>query len=126
MLSDRICVFESLSWNLVHAEVVDEIMGYEIPVRAKYIRVLMAELTRLQSRLIWIGAISLEAGLYTVFKLAIGYRDLILGLFEAVTGARVYPAGYVRPGGVRWDLPRGFSARCPEVLDKVGALLTSL
>ena len=45
-------LFRALSWNLVHAEAVDEIMGYEIPERAKYIRVLMAELTGLQSRLI--------------------------------------------------------------------------
>ena len=119
VLSDRICVLEPLSWNLVHAEAVDKIMGYDVPERAKYIRVIMAELTRIQSHLIWFGATSLAMGFDTGFKVAIGYRDYILDLFEMVTGGRVYPAGYIRPGGVRWDFPNGFENKCYEVLEKI-------
>ena len=119
VLSDRICVLEPLSWNLVHAEVVDKIMGYDVPERARYIRVVMAELTRVQSHLIWFGATSMATGFDTGFKMAIGYRDYILDLFEMVTGGRVYPAGYIRPGGVRWDFPDGFKNKCNEVLEKI-------
>ncbi len=118
VLSDRVAVFEPLSWNLVHAEAVDEIMGYEVPKRAKYIRVIMAELTRIQSHILWFGVGSLALGFNTGFMLAFAYRDYILDLFEAVTGGRVYPAGYIRPGGVRWDLPKNFNKQCLKVLNK--------
>lgn len=119
VLSDRIAVFEPLLWNLVYAEAVDEIMGYKVPERAKYIRVIMAELTRIQSHLLWFGAESLALGFNSGFMIAFAYRDYVLDLFEAVTGGRVYPAGYIRPGGVRWDLPKNFCKKCQRVLEKI-------
>ncbi len=119
VIADRVCVFEPLNWDLVHAEAADEVMGLEVPERAKYIRVIMSELTRIQSHLIWFGAISLAMGLDTGFKIAIGYRDYILDLFELTTGGRVYPTGYIRPGGVRWDLPEDFERKCLNVMEKI-------
>jgi len=119
VLSDRICVLEALNWNLIHAEAVEELMGIEPPERAKYIRVIMAELSRIQSHIIWYGAFCIGIGFDTGFKLAFGYRDYILDIFEAVTGGRVYPAGYICPGGVRRDFPPGLVKRITEVLDKV-------
>ena len=116
VLSDRVCVLEALNWNLVHAEAVDELTGVEVPQRARYIRVLMAELSRLQSHLIWYGAMSLGIGFDTGFKIAFGYRDYILDLFELITGGRVYPAGYICPGGVRRDLPDGSEDKIKRVL----------
>ena len=98
-------------------------MGIEPPERAKYIRVIMAELSRIQSHIIWFGAFCLGTGFDTGFKLAFGYRDYILDLFEAVTGGRVYPAGYICPGGVRRDLPQGLEKRILEVLDKTEKML---
>ena len=117
VLSDRLCVLEPLSWNLVHAEAVEEIMGIEIPERASYIRVIMAELTRIQSHLIWFAAFSMGTGFDAGFKLAIGYRDYILDIFERITGARVYPAGYICPGGVRRDIPENISRKILDTLD---------
>lgn len=119
VLSDRICVLEALNWNLIHAEAAEELMGIEPPERAKYIRVIMAELSRIQSHIIWFGAFCMGTGFDTGFKLAFGYRDYILDLFEAATGGRVYPAGYICPGGVRRDFPQGLEKRILEVLNKI-------
>jgi len=123
VLSDRICVFEALNWNLIHAEAVDELTGNEIPEKARYIRVLMAELSRIQSHMIWYGAMSMGLGFDTGFKIAFGYRDYILDLFELITGGRVYPAGYICPGGVRRDLPESAEERIRKVLKKIEEML---
>ena len=123
VLSDRICILEPLNWNLVHAEAVDELMGIEVPERAKYIRVIMAELSRIQSHIIWYGVFSKGTGFDTGFKMAFGYRDYILDLFELITGGRVYPAGYICPGGVRRDFPDNTKMKILKVLDKMNAMI---
>ena len=123
VLSDRLCVLEPLNWNLVHAEAVDELMGIEVPERAKYIRVIMAELSRIQSHIIWYGVFSKGTGFDTGFKIAFGYRDYILDLFELITGGRVYPAGYICPGGVRRDFPDNAKMKILKVLDKMNAMI---
>ncbi|MCD6363766.1 MAG: nickel-dependent hydrogenase large subunit [Synergistetes bacterium] len=119
VLSDRICVFEPLAWNLVHAEAVEELMGIEVPKRARYIRVIMAELSRIQSHFIWFGAFSLATGFDTGFKIAMAYRDYILDIFEMVTGGRVYPAGYICPGGVRRDLSSESQDKIWKVIEEI-------
>ncbi len=116
VLSDRLCVLAGLNWNLLHAEAVEELAGIEVPERARYIRVIMAELSRIQSHLIWYGVFSKAIGFDTGFKIAFGHRDYILDLFEMITGGRVYPAGYVCPGGVRRDLPEGSEEKILKVL----------
>jgi len=120
VLSDRICIFEALNWNLIHAEAVDELMGIEIPERAKYIRVIMAELSRIQSHIIWYGAFSIGTGFDTGFKMAFGYRDYILDLFEMITGG---PTGYICPGGVRRDIPEGSEEKILGVLNKIDEMV---
>ena len=126
VISDRVCVLEPLNWNLVHAEAVDELTGIEVPERAKYIRVLMAELSRLQSHLIWYGAMSIGLGFDTGFKMAFGYRDYILDLFELITGGRVYPVGYICPGGVRRDLPNGYEEKVMKVLTQIEDIIQKI
>jgi NADH-quinone oxidoreductase subunit D len=123
VLSDRLCILEALNWNLVHAEAVDELLGIEPPERARYIRVIMAELSRIQSHFIWFGAFCMGTGFDSGFKIAFGYRDYILDLFELITGGRVYPAGYICPGGVRRDLPEGAEQKILEVLGKVEEMI---
>jgi NADH-quinone oxidoreductase subunit D len=123
VLSDRLCILESLNWNLVHAEAVDRLRGTEIPDRAKYIRVIMAELSRIQSHIIWYGVLSKAVGFETGFMVAFGYRDYVLDLFEFVTGGRVYPAGYICPGGVRRDFPEGTKKRIRELLVKMETMV---
>ena len=123
VLSDRICILEPLNWNLIHAEAVDELMEIDVPERAKYIRVIMAELSRIQSHIIWFGVFSIGTGFDTGFKMAFGYRDYILDLFEMITGGRVYPTGYICPGGVRRDLPKDASEKILKVLDKIDEMV---
>ena len=123
VLSDRICILESLNWNLIHAEAVDELMNIEVPERARYIRVIMAELSRIQSHIIWFGVFSKATGFDTGFKVAFGYRHYILDLFEMITGGRVYPAGYICPGGVRRDLPENAPDRIRKVLNKMDEMI---
>lgn len=123
VLSDRLCILESLNWNLIHAEAVDELMDIDVPERAKYIRVIMAELSRIQSHIIWYGVFSKGTGFDTGFKMAFGYRDYILDLFEMITGGRVYPAGYICPGGVRRDFPNGTKDKILKVLDKMDDMI---
>ncbi len=126
VLSDRICVFEPLAWNLAHAEAVDELRGTQVPERARFIRVIMAELSRIQSHITWHGVLSLGIGFDTGFMLAFAYRDYILDVFEMVTGGRVYPTGYICPSGVRRDLPAGAEAKILETLDKVAGVAKRL
>jgi NADH-quinone oxidoreductase subunit D len=123
VLSDRLCVLEPLNWNLVHAEAVESLLDIEPPERARYIRVLMAELSRIQSHIIWYGVFCIGTGFDAGFKIAFGYRDYVLDLFESITGGRVYPTGYICPGGVRRDLPEGVQGKILEVLDKVEEML---
>ncbi len=123
VLSDRLCILEPLNWNLLHAEAVDELMGIDVPERAKYIRVIMAELSRIQSHIIWYGVFSKGTGFDTGFKMAFGYRDYILDLFEMITGGRVYPAGYICPGGVRRDFPNDAKEKILKVLNKMDELV---
>ena len=126
VLSDRLCVLEPLAWNLLHAEAVDELRGTEIPDKAKYIRVILAELSRIQSHMIWYGVLSMVLGYDTGFNIVLGYRDYILGVFEMITGGRVYPAGYICPGGVRRGLPAGVGEKIAEVLDKTDGIARNL
>ena len=123
VLSDRLCVLEPLNWNLVHAEAVDELMDIDVPDRAKYLRVIMAELSRIQSHIIWYGVFSKGTGFDTGFKMAFGYRDYILDLFELITGGRVYPAGYICPGGVRRDIPKDAKLKILKVLEKINKMI---
>ncbi|MBU7043705.1 MAG: NADH-quinone oxidoreductase subunit D [Theionarchaea archaeon] len=119
ILSDRLCILEAMNWNLIHAEAVDELMNIDVPERARYIRVIMAELSRIQSHIIWYGVFSLATGFDTGFKIAFGYRDYIMDIFELITGGRVYPAGYLCPGGVRRDFPNGAKNKIQNVLGKM-------
>ena len=119
VISDRVCVLEPLQWNLVHAEAVDNLMEYDVPERAKYIRVIMAELSRIQSHFIWYAVMSLGTGFMTGFNVSMGYRDYILDVFNLITGGRVYPAGYLCPGGVRKDFPENAEKKILKLLDKI-------
>jgi NADH-quinone oxidoreductase subunit D len=119
VLSDRICVFEPLAWNLLFAQGIEKLAGIEVSERVKYVRVILAELSRLQSHLIWFGAFSSASGFETGFKIAFAYRDYILDILSAITGGRVYPAGYICPGGLMRDFPQGIEKEISNVLEKV-------
>lgn len=89
-----------------HAYVLalEKLLNIEIPVRAKYIRVMFDEITRILNHLLWLGAHALDIGAMTVFLYTFREREDLLDCYEAVSGARMH-AAYYRPGGVHRDLP---------------------
>ena len=111
----RICVPEPDPNEVNFALAVEELTGLEVSRRAQYIRVMVLELSRLASQCLWLAGQSGSIGLYAVGQWAIADRDLILDLFEELTGGRVYHM-YVYPGGVRRDLTEGFLERVATVL----------
>ncbi|MCC9647606.1 NADH-quinone oxidoreductase subunit D [Rubrivivax sp. JA1029] len=83
---------------------VEKLLGIEVPLRAKYIRTMYAELTRLLNHLLWLGTHAMDCGAMNVFLCAFREREDIFDMYEAVSGARMH-AAYFRPGGVYRDLP---------------------
>jgi NADH-quinone oxidoreductase subunit D len=112
----RICVPEPDPNEENFARAIETLAGIEISQRAKYIRVMVLEMSRVASLLLWIGGQSGSIGLGTVGQWSIYDRDLILDLFEELTGGRVYHM-YIYPGGVRRELPDGFLGRLSQLLD---------
>ncbi|MFQ5487278.1 MAG: NADH-quinone oxidoreductase subunit D [Gammaproteobacteria bacterium] len=83
---------------------MEKLLGIQAPLRAQYIRVMFAEVTRILNHLLWLGAHALDIGAMTVFLYAFREREDLLDVYEAVSGARMH-ATYFRPGGVYRDLP---------------------
>ena len=83
---------------------IEKLLGIDVPIRAKYIRVLFDEVTRVLNHLMWIGAHALDVGAMAVFLYAFREREDLMDVYEAVSGARMH-AAYYRPGGVYRDLP---------------------
>ena len=112
----RICVPEPDPNEENFARAIETLAGIEISQKAKYIRVMVLELSRLQAQMLWIAGQSGSIGLGTVGQWSVYDRDLILDLFEELTGGRVYHM-YIYPGGVRRELPDGFLAKVEKFLD---------
>ena len=118
--TDRMCYVASLSNNECYCGAVEKILGLEVPERAQYIRVILEELSRIQSHLIGTGEfLTLIAGVgYAPWQYMIIDRESIISLIESVTGARLTHT-FVRFGGVRNDLPEGFAEKCRPVMDYI-------
>jgi NADH-quinone oxidoreductase subunit D len=98
---------------------VEALSGLEVPERAEYIRVMMMELSRINSHFMFLGAFGADVGSRgTTFTYAWRERERIYDLFEEVAGDRMFPT-YFRPGGVTMDLPENFEARCRWVLGSI-------
>ncbi len=116
--TDRMCYVASLSNNECYCGAVEKLLGLEVPERAQYIRVILEELSRIQSHLIGTGEfLTLIAGVgYAPWQYMIIDREQIISLIESVTGARLTHT-FVRFGGVRNDLPEGFADKCRPVMN---------
>ncbi len=116
--TDRMCYVASLSNNECYCGAVEKLLGLEVPERAQYIRVILEELSRIQSHLIGTGEfLTLIAGVgYAPWQYMIIDREQIISLIESVTGARLTHT-FVRFGGVRNDLPDGFAEKCRPVMN---------
>src|ERR1041385_855132 len=105
--TDRLDYFCSLTNNWAYALAVEKLAGLQVPERAEYIRVITAELTRLQNHACLIGFLMQDMGASgTPLMYAFREREKILDLFESLTGARMM-CNYMRFGGCRCDLPAG-------------------
>ncbi len=101
---------------------VEKLMEVEVPDKAQWLRVLLAELNRIASHLVWFGTFGLDTGAMGQFLYAMRDRENILDVLEAITGARMM-FNYVRPGGVLADLPVGIDAKIREFCDGFDAYL---
>jgi NADH-quinone oxidoreductase subunit D len=129
-LTDRIDYLGPMANNLCYALAVEKLLGLEVPPKAQWMRVLLAELTRLNSHLIWLGTHAMDIGALTVFLYTFREREDILRLFEAVSGQRMMTS-YIRIGGLAMEPPLGFLDRVrafitglPEKIDEYSNLLT--
>ena len=96
---------------------VERLLGVELPDRVIWIRVLIAELNRLSSHLVWLGTHGMEIGAVSVMLYCFREREQLLNINEMLAGFRLFPS-YIRIGGLREDLPRGFHDAVKEFLDK--------
>ena len=129
-LTDRIDYLSPLTNNLVYCLAVEKLLQIEIPPRAQWIRVLLNELTRLNSHLVWLGTHALDIGAMTVFLYTFREREEILRIFEHVSGQRMMTS-YFRVGGLALEPPldlfswiQRFIKILPEKIDEYQNLLT--
>lgn len=122
---DRMDYLSPLSNNLAYVLAVEKLLGIEVPERARYIRVLMVELQRIASHLVWLGTTGLDMGAMSVFFYAFDLREGILDIFEETTGARLNPS-YIRIGGLANDVPDNFVSMVGEYLEKFPKRLADL
>src|SRR3954463_15874381 len=117
VITDRMDYLNPLGNNLAYVMAAEKLLGLEIPERAQTIRVLMCEMQRIASHLVWLGTHALDIGAMTVFFYCFKEREKILNLIEAASGGRLTPS-YFRIGGLMMDLPSGFERRVQQFLDK--------
>jgi NADH-quinone oxidoreductase subunit D len=129
-LTDRIDYLCPLTNNLCYVLAVEKLLGLEIPPKAQWLRVLLNELTRINSHLVWLGTHALDIGAMTVFLYCFREREEILKIFEMVSGQRMMTS-YFRVGGIALEPPLGFFDRVrdfagyfPEKVDEYENLLT--
>ena len=106
-LTDRVDYLANLSNNLCYALAVEKLLGLEIPPRAQWMRVLLTELTRLASHLVWLGTQALDIGAMSVFLYCFREREDLLRIFEMFSGQRMMTS-YIRIGGLALEPPRGW------------------
>jgi len=116
-LTDRIDYLCPMTNNLCYVLAVEKLLGLEIPPRAQWIRVMMNELTRINSHLVWLGTHAMDIGAMTVFLYCFREREEILRLFEAISGQRMMTS-YFRIGGIALEPPLGFFDRLRKFADK--------
>jgi NADH-quinone oxidoreductase subunit D len=115
-LTDRLDYLAPLSNNLGYCLAVEKILGLEIPKRAQYIRVLLAELTRVASHLVWLGTHAIDLGAMSVFLYTFREREEILKVFEYLSGQRMMTS-YFRIGGIALEPPPDWLDRVQRILD---------
>ncbi|HEX6589632.1 MAG TPA: NADH dehydrogenase (quinone) subunit D [Longimicrobiales bacterium] len=130
-LTDRMDYLAPLIYNCAYVMSVEKLMGIEVTEKCKVLRVLIMEMDRIFSHLLWIGTTAIDIGAFTVFLYTFQVREEIYNLHEALTGARITTSA-TRVGGMMADIPPGwldavqrFVSETPRTLDEVDTLLTN-
>lgn len=130
-LTDRVDYLANMSNNLAYCLAVEKLLELEIPPRAQWMRVLLAELTRLNSHLVWLGTHAIDIGAMSVFLYCFREREDLLRIFEMFSGQRMMTS-YIRIGGLALEPPRGwdkmvskFIKAFPKNVDEYENLLTN-
>jgi NADH-quinone oxidoreductase subunit D len=121
-LVERMDYLSAQSNSLAFVLSVEKLLGIEVPERVQWIRVLIAELQRINSHLVWLGTHALDLGAASVLMYCFRERELLLNINEMIAGFRMFPS-YLRIGGLREDLPDGFHDAVREFLDRFPAKL---
>ncbi|MEQ1607106.1 MAG: NADH dehydrogenase (quinone) subunit D [Pyrinomonadaceae bacterium] len=116
VITDRMDYLNPLGNNLAYVMAAEKLLDLEIPERAQIIRVLMCELQRIASHMVWLGTHALDLGAMSMIFFCFRQREKILNLIESASGGRMTPS-YFRIGGLMMDLPAGFDNRCRQFLD---------
>ena len=122
VITDRMDYLNPLGNNLAYVMAAEKLLGIEIPERAQVIRVLMCELQRIASHMVWLGTSCLDMGAMTPFWYTFKEREKILNIIENASGGRMTPS-YFRIGGLMMDLPAGFENRVRQFIENFPAAL---
>ncbi len=130
VMTDRLDYMNNMGNNLAYVMAVEKLVGLDVPERAQSLRVILTELQRIASHLVWLGTTALDLAAMSVFLYCFREREIILDIFELVSGQRMMVT-YFRPGGVWRDVPvefesavRNFIKIFPKRIDEYEALLT--
>jgi NADH-quinone oxidoreductase subunit D len=130
VMTDRLDYMNTVGNNFVYCMAVEKLVDLDVPPRAQAIRVILAELQRIASHLLWLGTHALDLGAITPFWYCMREREMILDIFEMVSGQRMMTT-YIRPGGVWRDVPvefdeavRSFVKIMPSRVDQYESMLT--
>jgi NADH-quinone oxidoreductase subunit D len=130
VMSDRLDYMNPLGNNLAYCMAVEKLVELDVPPRAQALRVILVELQRIASHLVWVGTFGLDLAAMSVFLYCFRERELILDIFELVSGQRMMTT-YIRPGGLWRDVPVEFEAAVrdflkifPKRIDEYEALLS--
>jgi NADH-quinone oxidoreductase subunit D len=114
-MTDRMDYLAPMSNNLGFVLAVEKLLGIEVPEKVQYARVLLSEITRLNSHLVWLGTHALDVGAMSMLLYTFREREMILDIYEAVSGQRMM-SSYFRIGGLACDLPLDFDKKVKKVL----------
>ena len=121
-VTDRLDYLAPLSNNLAYALAVEKLMGLEIPPRATVARVMLVELQRVASHLLWVGSHAFDLGAVTPFLYGLRDREVCLDIFEECSGQRMMTS-YIRVGGLYFDLPEGIEDKVLKAVDTIRSRL---
>lgn len=120
VMCDRLDYMNPLGNNLAYCMAVEKLVELDVPVRAQALRVILVELQRIASHLVWLGTFGLDLAAMSTFLYCFREREVILDLFELVSGQRMMTT-YIRPGGLWRDVPPEFDAAVRNILQMMPA-----